>query len=1070
MRESGYSLSKENSQQPKDIRGGEKKVMKKSLSAILSLAMAFSMFSSVAFGADDAAADAAKKKSSADFDDLKDLTPEQKAIFDQLIGAEVFDGVGEKTFGLKDKMNRAQFAKVAALIFKLDVDKSKSTSSFSDVKAEDPANGYALPYIEALKAAGLTDGYAPGQYNPAGEVTKQELATFLIRGLGWEADAKASTGVSDKTVSDWAKGYVAVAIEKKILTSGADGTFGGTSAATRDILVLASYEAEKQYVPQGKVSVTEAKASGYNQVTVSFNKPVDTDKAKFSLKKGTLDLETTAKFSDDKKSAVLTLKDGKINAGSYSVAVTGVDAIDKSTAEFTAEDEKLVKLSFVNPSEKIAKSPSVTVKVKAENQYGESSSITGGSYTALAGGESVSVKRNEDTGFLELELNTSKRSNGTEYTSELDVVPINIYLTNSNISAQKTLKVSTEPIVSKIELGTPKYSTGGTTLTGDGEYVELPITRYDQFGDIYKDNDKFVGNYQGLSDRLKAEVTLTPWSDEALTFDKDSAKKDKLRINLSKNIDKAGDYTATVYVSGASATATLSVKSSKIATSVDFGTAKGVLAVGDKDKYIPIIAYDAAGNKLSPEDIVDNAKNNRFTISVSGANVPSGNLNGGNNAIVQSGEHKGEIKLSEITAGKGGVVYINLGIYTANVQVNKYQQLSVQEARVAETVKVQAGYGEPKHRAAGVGAESKVKWVVYDQHGEVLDQLPDANKDNYRVVVSVTDATYVSVNRDVTKDGATSRTINGADFENEFNGKEFVVKTTGVPDDKASGDALKPVLKATLQKKVVNASNVAEWTNVKTEENEVRILKKNDKLTYSVGAVKDLYAALDSGQTNKFKGDSDNANYPTAKEYANGLGRGLSVNAKDASGNDVALPPLIVAVSSQDNNVVHAVYNNGFKWNYETDAIEASAGDNNKARVVGNKPGSTTVTVSYKTLDGDTKESVVNVVVKNDQVKVASLKARNSKVNTSAGVQKAAALQDLLVVDNYGIEYDGDKINAFKNFTGVIYSVNSSDIEGNGTVTVDNNTGKITIGAGVTKFILRATTGTFSASTTVTVK
>ena len=182
----------------KDIQGGEKKVMKKSLSVILSTAMALSMFSSVAFG-----------KTSADFTDLKDLDAATKAKFDALISAGIFDGVSETTFGLKEEMNRAQFAKVAALITGIEVNKDLKTSSFSDVKADDAANGYALPFIEALKTAGITDGYAEGQYNPAGKVTKEQLATFLVRVLGKDAEAKAKTG-TDTTVSGWAQGYVAL--------------------------------------------------------------------------------------------------------------------------------------------------------------------------------------------------------------------------------------------------------------------------------------------------------------------------------------------------------------------------------------------------------------------------------------------------------------------------------------------------------------------------------------------------------------------------------------------------------------------------------------------------------------------------------------------------------------------------------------------------------------------------------------------------------------------------------------------------------------------------------------------
>jgi hypothetical protein len=187
-------------------------------------------------------------KTSADFADLKDLDAATKAKFDAMISAGVFDGVSEGAFGLKEEMNRAQFAKVASLIYQLDVNQNVKTSTFSDVRADDPANGYALPYIEALKTAGITDGYGEGTYNPAGTVSKEQLATFLVRGLGQDAEAKKTAGVNDTTVSDWAKGYVALALELKLLANGSDGKFGGTVNATRDLLVVGAYEAKEQYV------------------------------------------------------------------------------------------------------------------------------------------------------------------------------------------------------------------------------------------------------------------------------------------------------------------------------------------------------------------------------------------------------------------------------------------------------------------------------------------------------------------------------------------------------------------------------------------------------------------------------------------------------------------------------------------------------------------------------------------------------------------------------------------------------------------------------------------------------
>lgn len=216
--------------------------MKKSLPVLMTMAMTFSIFSSTAFGA-------GAPKSSADFSDLQNLDATTKAKFDTMISSGIFDGVADGVFGLHDKMNRAQFAKVAALIFGLKVDTALKTSSFSDVSADDPANGYALPYIEALKGAHLTDGFGPNSYNPAGEVTKEQLAAFLIRGLNKDNEAKALTGLSDSTVSGWAKGYAALALQLKLMNNEADGSFGGVSAATRELLVTSSYEAKRQFVP-----------------------------------------------------------------------------------------------------------------------------------------------------------------------------------------------------------------------------------------------------------------------------------------------------------------------------------------------------------------------------------------------------------------------------------------------------------------------------------------------------------------------------------------------------------------------------------------------------------------------------------------------------------------------------------------------------------------------------------------------------------------------------------------------------------------------------------------------------
>ncbi|RUT35604.1 S-layer homology domain-containing protein [Paenibacillus zeisoli] len=237
----------------------------------------------------------AAAKTSADFTDLKDLDAATKAKFDAMINAGVFSGVGETKFGLNDAMNRAQFAKVLALILKLDVNTDLKSSTFTDVKANDPANGYALPYIEALKKSGITQGYdSPNTYNPSGKVSKEELAAFLVRSLG--LTIKPDNNHSDVgKVSDWASEYVAKALEYKILPPQQNSDW--QASANRSNLVLSSYETKTQFDP---LKLVAAAVTDQHELVLSFSaslkesqvdlskiliggKPLDSSKAHFKL-------------------------------------------------------------------------------------------------------------------------------------------------------------------------------------------------------------------------------------------------------------------------------------------------------------------------------------------------------------------------------------------------------------------------------------------------------------------------------------------------------------------------------------------------------------------------------------------------------------------------------------------------------------------------------------------------------------------------------------------------------------------------------------------------------------------
>ncbi len=976
--------------------------MKKSLSVILSTAMALSVFSSVAFAA-----------KADDFTDLKDLDAATKAKFDEMIQAGIFDGVETNRFGLNDKMNRAQFAKVAALVFNLK--SSATTSSFDDVKSSDPANGYALPYIEAIYNAKITDGYAEGKFNPAGDVTKEQLAAFLIRGLGKDAEAKAKPGVSDKTVSDWAKGYVQLAQELKLFETPAGQPFNGTSPATRDLLVTSSYAAKQQIVPD-KVSVAEAKATGVQKVEVKLNGPVDTAKAKLELKKGSTVVATTTEWAADKKSAVLTLSDNvKIGEATYTVVLSGLEAnaIDKASVEFQGVKEEIKSLEFVNASDTIAQTAKARVKLVAKNQYGEKSSLNSSGFTANTPGFDSNLTKDSD-GFLVLTINTKNATGGS--TPGVTIVPVYVYDNDSRVTVSKNFKLGVQPFVTKVELGDVKYASGKTALNSKGDTATISLTQYDQYGNpvAYDDTDAIVNvftNVQPYVQEIKSEYG-----------DFDNNNFGEVRVSLTGAVDKSGEYTINVYAGGSSATKKVSVNSAKVANKVEFGEYDDVIASRDTNKYIPVNAYDEQGNKLSVDDLVNDTNLARIRVSGSGVDVAP--------KLVKSGEHKGKIQITSVTAPENATAVVTLSITEPGVNDYKTKQFKINKARVADALKIKDEAATKIYSEDGKTVESEFKFEVLDQYGKKLDEIKNGNviengkSVSYAVYFKadvVTTPKHLSV---TAKDTGVNLTVGGEGVRLENNFAAFNKGFKFVADGKPEG---KISFTAKLQKNSGDGWKDASSNATRS----IEAIDKNADLIYSVTEVKDLFAAKDSGLLTTAQ------KQPTSSAVA----KSIKVTAKDGAGDKVAIPEnRIETVTSSTYEVAIADVANG------------------KGYVIGNKAGTSKISVYYKDIKDNYKTITYDVTVRNEAVKVDKMTAEETYTGVVGDKKYVYQYMDLKVVDQYGVEYKEEKINEYDNLLGVRYILEEATDKDGNTVKadLDSKTGQLTVGS-ATKLTVRAT-------------
>ncbi|OXM87137.1 S-layer homology domain-containing protein [Paenibacillus rigui] len=176
-------------------------------------------------------------KTSADFKDLTNMDDITKAKIDKWLSLGLIQGVSEDQFGIKDTISRAEFAKIVALTVRLKIDTTLKKSSFIDVEADDLKYGDLLPYIEALRQAGITNGVDQDRFDPRGEVTKEQFAVFLIRSQAKDAEGRQTEGTADATVSPYAKGYVALALNL-FPNLNSDGPYYGSAPITRQMVLL----------------------------------------------------------------------------------------------------------------------------------------------------------------------------------------------------------------------------------------------------------------------------------------------------------------------------------------------------------------------------------------------------------------------------------------------------------------------------------------------------------------------------------------------------------------------------------------------------------------------------------------------------------------------------------------------------------------------------------------------------------------------------------------------------------------------------------------------------------------
>lgn len=219
--------------------------MKKVLSIVLSLAMVVCMMPLTAFAA---------SSSNTTYSDIAGENCEGAVNVLSALG--VVNGYGDGTYRPDTVVSRAEMAKLVITALGMESYATATTSSYTDM-----ANAqWAVPVVEYATNLGIINGYGNGKFGPSDEVTYEQVATMIVRALGYTTDCNEMNGT-----------YPAIYIQKATalgIFDDVEGNQYGTGADRGDVAIMLYNAIDLPEVYADKDGATNYK-SGSEQFTVN---------------------------------------------------------------------------------------------------------------------------------------------------------------------------------------------------------------------------------------------------------------------------------------------------------------------------------------------------------------------------------------------------------------------------------------------------------------------------------------------------------------------------------------------------------------------------------------------------------------------------------------------------------------------------------------------------------------------------------------------------------------------------------------------------------------------------------
>jgi len=157
------------------------------------------------------------------FSDLNGHWAEQN--IKKLVEMGVIDGYSDGTFKPDNNMTRAEFVSIIVKAFKLQTQDGKI---FADTN-----NHWAKSLIATAAANGIISGYSDSEFAPNDLVTREQMASMLVKAAHMDVAASNLTFKDQNDISVWAQDAMATVTAKSLMDGYQDGTLKPQGYATR---------------------------------------------------------------------------------------------------------------------------------------------------------------------------------------------------------------------------------------------------------------------------------------------------------------------------------------------------------------------------------------------------------------------------------------------------------------------------------------------------------------------------------------------------------------------------------------------------------------------------------------------------------------------------------------------------------------------------------------------------------------------------------------------------------------------------------------------------------------------